>query len=217
MNDAKTLFMADPKYYKGFKFDHLWVMLKDLEKFKDNGTSERQSRRRKDSGNYYSSDDQTAGSPAVASPGLSPFSINLDDDDSHGSSSQRPTGVKKSKLKKKINDEMAEDIKKLRETNERLEQRLESATHHRQRVENMLQRVVEHKATKEEHRIMSMNVEAVEDPFAREYFRAERNKIIEKRRRQQQQQEQERMFSPSNDLDQYFNNIGGSRSDVPEY
>ena len=44
---------------------------------------------------------------------------------------------------------MAEDIKKLRETNERLEQRLESATHHRQRVENMLQRVVEHKATKE--------------------------------------------------------------------
>ena len=112
---------------------------------------------------------------------------------------------------------MAEDIKKLRETNERLEQRLESATHHRQRVENMFQRVVEDKATKEEHKILSMNVEAVEDPFAREYFRAERNKIIEKRRRQQQQQEQERMFSPSNDLDQYFNNIGGSRSDVPEY
>ena len=63
-----------------------------------------------------------------------------------------------------------------------------------------------------------MNVEALEDPFAREYFRAKRNKIIKKRRRQQQQQqEQERMFSPSNDLDQYFNNIGGSRSDLPEY
>ena len=100
MNDTKTLFMEDPKY-EGFKFDHLWVILKDLKKFKDSGTSERQSRRRKESGNYYSSDDQTVGSPVVASPGLSPFFINLDDDDSHGSSSQRPTGVKKSKLKKK--------------------------------------------------------------------------------------------------------------------
>ena len=97
----RHLFMEDPKYDKGVKFDHLWVMLKDLEKFKDSGTSERQSRRKKESDNYYSSDDQTAGSPVVASPGLSLFSINLDDDDSHGSSLQRPTGVKKSKLKKK--------------------------------------------------------------------------------------------------------------------
>ena len=87
MNDANVLFIADSKYNKGFKFEHLWVILKDLKKFKDNGTSERQSWRRKESGNYYSLDDQTAGSPIVASLGLSPFSINLDYDDSHGSSS----------------------------------------------------------------------------------------------------------------------------------
>ena len=101
MNDAKRLFKADSKFNKGFKFDHLWAMLKDLEKFKDNGNAEKQNRRRKESGSYYSSDDQNVASPTVASPGLSPFSINLDDEDSNGSSSQRPAGVKKSKLKKK--------------------------------------------------------------------------------------------------------------------
>ena len=63
-------------------------MLKDLEKFKDNKISEKTNRRRKESGSYYSSDDQNAASPTVASPGLSPFSINLNDDDSNGSSSQ---------------------------------------------------------------------------------------------------------------------------------
>ena len=170
MNDAKRLFKADSKFSKGFKFDHLWAMLKDLEKFKDNGNSEKQNRRRKESGSYYSSDDQNAALPMVASPGLSPFSINLDDDDSNGSSSQRPAGVKKSKLKKKINDKMAEDIRKLRESNERLEQMLEAAGQHRQRVESLLQRVVDHKDNKEEHKILSMNVDALEDPYAREYL-----------------------------------------------
>ena len=54
-------------------------------------------------------------------------------------------------------------------------------------------------------------MEAPEDPFAREYFGAERNKSIEKRRRRrQQQQQQEWLFSPSND-------IGGLGSDLPEY
>ena len=66
---------------------------------------------------------------------------------------------------------MAEDIRKLRESNERLEQRLEAAGQHRQRVESLLQRVVDHKDNKEEHKILSMNVDALEDPYAREYFR----------------------------------------------
>ena len=97
MNDAKLLVIREPKFSKVFKFDHLWVMLKDFEKFKDNDTSERQSQRRKESCSYYSSDNQTDGSPIVVSLGLSPFFKNLDDDDSHDSSPQRPAWVKKSK------------------------------------------------------------------------------------------------------------------------
>ncbi|KAG8657697.1 hypothetical protein MANES_03G086209v8 [Manihot esculenta] len=35
LNQAKTLLMQDPSYKKGFKFDHVWSMMKDTEKFKD--------------------------------------------------------------------------------------------------------------------------------------------------------------------------------------
>ena len=34
LNQAKTLLMQDPSYKKGFKFDHVWSMMKDAEKFK---------------------------------------------------------------------------------------------------------------------------------------------------------------------------------------
>ncbi|XP_073137742.1 uncharacterized protein [Henckelia pumila] len=33
LHRAKDLFMQDPIYNKGFKFDHVWPILKDLEKF----------------------------------------------------------------------------------------------------------------------------------------------------------------------------------------
>ncbi|XP_021598874.1 glutathione S-transferase T3-like [Manihot esculenta] len=35
LNQAKTLLMQDPSYKRGFKFDHVWNMMKDAEKFKD--------------------------------------------------------------------------------------------------------------------------------------------------------------------------------------
>ena len=103
----------------------------------------------------------------------------------------------------------------MRESNEQLEQRLEAAGQHRQRVESLLQRVVDQKDNKEEHKILSMNVDALEDPYAREYFRGLRNKIQETHR-QEEQQRQGTCFA-SNDFDQYFQNIGGSGSGLPDY
>ncbi|XP_059289245.1 uncharacterized protein LOC132042733 [Lycium ferocissimum] len=35
IDQAKCLLMQDPNYQKGFKFDHVWDMMKDFEKFKD--------------------------------------------------------------------------------------------------------------------------------------------------------------------------------------
>ncbi|XP_043805287.1 glutathione S-transferase T3-like [Manihot esculenta] len=35
LNQAKTLLIQDPSYKRGFKFDHVWNMMKDAEKFKD--------------------------------------------------------------------------------------------------------------------------------------------------------------------------------------
>ena len=65
MNDGKRLFKADTKFNKGFKFDHLWAILKNLERFKDNKISEKQNRQRKECGSYYSSDDQNVASPIL--------------------------------------------------------------------------------------------------------------------------------------------------------
>ena len=44
MWDAKKLFKGEPKFKNMFKFDHLWGMLNDLPKFKDDNIQEKQSR-----------------------------------------------------------------------------------------------------------------------------------------------------------------------------
>ena len=42
INRAKILLMQDAYYKKGFKFDHVWLIVKDFEKFKDGHKSTRQ-------------------------------------------------------------------------------------------------------------------------------------------------------------------------------
>ena len=89
--------MEYPKFKRGFKFDHIWHIVKDFEKFKDNIPTVRQN------ANYESSHsgNPTLESPISVSPRLSSFSPNLDDNGFDGTSSQRPTRVKKAKLKRK--------------------------------------------------------------------------------------------------------------------
>ncbi|CAH9078407.1 unnamed protein product, partial [Cuscuta epithymum] len=48
LDRAKVLFMQDPKYSKGFKFDHVWNMIKNFEKFKDNVPTARHAAPTKD-------------------------------------------------------------------------------------------------------------------------------------------------------------------------
>ena len=96
--------MQAHKYRKGFKFDHVWNMVKNFEKFKDNFPTTRQSTRRQSQHvNFYSSqsDNHTLESPISASPGLSTSFPNLDDYSFGGTLSERPIGVKKDKLKRK--------------------------------------------------------------------------------------------------------------------
>ena len=95
--------MQDSNFRKGFRFDHVRNIVKDFEKFKDDVTSVRQVLR-KASLNYAlsESNNPTPESPMSAALGLSSFVLKLDDDNIDGSSSQRPVGVKKAKLKKKV-------------------------------------------------------------------------------------------------------------------
>ncbi|KAK2651452.1 hypothetical protein Ddye_011308 [Dipteronia dyeriana] len=97
MNQAKMSLSHDAKYKHGFKFDHVWSILKDIQKFTDNETTTSPFQR--ETGHFVASqeDSPTPESPTMASPGLSQFSLNMSSDDGGGSSSQRPIGVKKAK------------------------------------------------------------------------------------------------------------------------
>ncbi|KAK2652249.1 hypothetical protein Ddye_012105 [Dipteronia dyeriana] len=88
MNQAKILLSQDNKYKHGFRFDHVWPILKDMEKFADNET-ETQSPFQPETGHFVSSqeDSPTPESPTTVYPGLSSFSLNISSDDGEGSSS----------------------------------------------------------------------------------------------------------------------------------
>ena len=134
-NQAKVMLMEDPKYKSGWKFDHVWNIIKNFEKFQDQDTHARQVRNPCGIG-YTSSESEnpTPDSAAQASPGLSSFSLNLDDNEdvTDGTSSQRPIGVKKSKLKRKCDDQTSIVINTLEEGNKRLLEQLEKTTAQRE-------------------------------------------------------------------------------------
>ncbi|KAG8388317.1 hypothetical protein BUALT_Bualt02G0113000 [Buddleja alternifolia] len=112
---AKLIFVENVKFKAGFKFDHVWNMLKDIEKFLDNDTTRRQVCG-KDPSDYSSSqsDNQTPDCNTPESPGFPRFSMNLNDGISD-SSYERPIGVKKAKLKKKIGEQRKKDSNMLDE------------------------------------------------------------------------------------------------------
>ncbi|OIT33347.1 hypothetical protein A4A49_65692, partial [Nicotiana attenuata] len=91
-----SLLMQDPNFKKGFKFDHVWDMMKDFEKFNDVDFG--RTKARKHGSTYVSSESEapTPDSPLVSSPNLSSFSLYLNEDVAgEATSAQRPIGVKK--------------------------------------------------------------------------------------------------------------------------
>ncbi|XP_074369896.1 uncharacterized protein LOC141711379 [Apium graveolens] len=85
MKKAKLFLKDDPKYQKGFKFDHVWHILKDSEKFSIPNTTP-----------YV----QCSSSNDDIRPNLSAFDINSTEEIG-ATSSVRPMRVKKAKEKRK--------------------------------------------------------------------------------------------------------------------
>ncbi|XP_075507623.1 glutathione S-transferase T2-like [Primulina tabacum] len=102
-NRAKDLFMQDSNYSNGFKFDHVWHIMKNIEKFSsDINPSSSVPKIHVTNLDSSQSEAQTSETPISGSPGLHSFSINLSsDENAGGTSSERPIGVKKAKLKGK--------------------------------------------------------------------------------------------------------------------
>ncbi|KAG8391310.1 hypothetical protein BUALT_Bualt01G0174600 [Buddleja alternifolia] len=78
---AKPMFVEDVQFKAGFKFDHVWNMLKNIEKFHDNDTTRRQVCG-KHASDYFSSqsDNQTPDCNTPEFLVFSHFSMNLNDD-----------------------------------------------------------------------------------------------------------------------------------------
>ncbi|XP_031255851.1 uncharacterized protein LOC116113824 [Pistacia vera] len=120
MIQAKMLLAQDKSYKKGFRFDHVWPILKDIEKFTDNVNVAEVFQRPTGSFVSQESETPTSMSPQSVSCDMSSYSLNINDEDIGGSSAQRPIGVKKAKLKRKNNEEVSNQIETIQEENRQL-------------------------------------------------------------------------------------------------
>ncbi|KZV51694.1 hypothetical protein F511_29520 [Dorcoceras hygrometricum] len=135
---AKELMEQDDNFKKGFKFDHVWSIMKDMEKFTASSNPSRNPIRRSvEIFDSPQSDTQATDSPKSASPGLSQFELNLSDENIGGSSSQRPLGVKKAKLKKKKDEYFSQTIESIRAGQEKIIEMIEHGTACREQINQM--------------------------------------------------------------------------------
>ncbi|XP_073030814.1 uncharacterized protein [Primulina eburnea] len=229
---AKELMKQDSNFKKGFKFDHVWSIIKDMEKF---ATSSNHSRSTIQRGIEFfdsqQSDTQATDSPKSASPGLSPFEINLSDENIGGISSQRPLGVKKAKLKKEKDEYISQTIESMRLGQEKILEIIQTGNAYREHNKELqikrtqqTERKLEQNGTKieknrqmldltrfqEENKILVIDLNSIQNPSLRENFRAKQSRILSER-------EERKRARDSLDYGKYFGDIGGSGSSLPPF
>ena len=118
------------------------------------------------------SDNPTPDSPMVPSLNLSSFSIHLNEDIAGDyTSSDRPLGVKKAELKKKLDESFSSALKCLHADNEKFVESLANATAEREKGRLMKSRA---KKFKEENKILLLDLNSISDQIARETFLQEK-------------------------------------------
>ncbi|XP_073025293.1 uncharacterized protein [Primulina eburnea] len=222
---AKELMKQDSNFKKGFKFDHAWSIMKDMEKFAASSNHSRSTIQRGiENFDSQQSDTQATDSPKSASPGLSPFEINLSDENIGGTSSQRPLGVKKAKLKKKKDEYMSHTIESMRlgqetgnayrEHNKELQiKRMQQTERKLEQNETKIEQnrqMLDLTRFQEENKILVIDLNSIQDPSLRENFRAEQSRILSER-------EERKRARESLDYGKYFGDIGGSGSSLPPF
>ncbi|EOA28334.1 hypothetical protein CARUB_v10024535mg [Capsella rubella] len=215
-NQAKLMFREDSNFKGGWKCEHNWNIVKNFENFKD-GVA-RPKRLSISLGSEYTSlesENLTNDSPMQASPNLSSSSLNYDEA-IDGSPSPRSLGVKKSKLKRKIGDQTTSVINTLEEGNKQFLEQLKMASDQRQQQLEIESKNYALKEQKEENKILFCNLNTLH-PNVRGYFEAEQARVIQKRNDKQQNQQAPPPSTSFGSFGQYFNDIGGSGSNLGEY
>ncbi|XP_042460096.1 uncharacterized protein LOC122043531 [Zingiber officinale] len=231
---AKMLFAEDPKYTKGFKFDHVWNILKDIEKFGTDTMNTASMKSRQQNVNAGSSEQQFSEEAfhTPSSPCVSTFDLNITDSDSGGSSIKRPPGVKKAKMKKKNDEQIAKVIN----INAQLVEAMNASTAATTKMADTM-------LYKEETKILFKDLNSISNPMMREYIRNEQIRIMQKRMQvqgshsaahqgegsqtsqiqgegsqlNQYQGEDQESQNPTNIFGQFHNYFSGMGSDLPEY
>ncbi|KAK6127374.1 hypothetical protein DH2020_038885 [Rehmannia glutinosa] len=178
LEHAKELLMQEKGYNNGFKFEHVWFILKDFVQSKTT------------SGVSSFPEENMLESPISPNSSMSSFSINLSDENSSGRSSRRPEAVKNSKLKRKSSEETS-TICAFKEENEKLRELLLSSIGKKDREVQMKKieaqnRKSEIKELVREDNILMINLDTISDLERREFFRLEQQYIMQKRRLAQQ-------------------------------
>ncbi|KAL5741765.1 hypothetical protein ACOSP7_028497 [Xanthoceras sorbifolium] len=216
LNQAKALLAQDPKFKKGFKFDHMWPLLKDTEKFADVNT------------------DHTLNS-TKSTPGASSFCIDLNADfeseeqiNDNNDPFKRPVGRKKEKMKRKQVDEVTQFYKSFKEENQEMKGIFKESNDCLQESKTMIEKNyelqllraqnevknIELKERCREDKFLLKDVNSIEDPMLREVFRKEQMNIYERRARDRQSQGG---IESSNTFNQYFGGYGGNGDNIPDY
>jgi len=210
--------MQEPTYKKGFKFDHVWNLMKDFEKFKDIDTGKKKVRGQGSTLQSSESEAPSPTSPIVSSPNLSSFSLNLNENFSgHYTSSERPIGVKKSKLKRSKDKGLSSAMKLFETENNRLGKMLSESATSKQQDGERLDRYIKAKEFRDETKILMKNLETISDPNVREYLHREQQRILEKRNRQSQPQSQPQSQQFSESYPNFFPNSAISENDLPDF
>lgn len=179
LNQAKMLLTQYDNYKAGFKFDHVWPILKGIEKFSNNHTNRGDAFQEEGSNVRSSPSFQDESSP---SPGMNSFDLNKNSEDASFNSSQRPMGVKKAKRKQ----QSEEQFKQIMEQNDKLIKAIAKGTSERNEIQRQK---VEVQRMKQENKILFTDLSSVTDTACRAYIENERAIILRRRAATNQNEE----------------------------
>ncbi|KAK3192958.1 hypothetical protein Dsin_024268 [Dipteronia sinensis] len=205
LNQAKALLAEDPDFKIRFKFDHVWLLLKD-----SNLSMLTPGRRKRNDCKEASQSDSTT----PKSSGGSPFCIDLNAD----FESERPVG----------SEEMMQFYKSMKEENQQMKDMFKESNACMQETQSLLQmnyqlqllraqneaKKLELRERREENKILNRDLDSIKDPMLRDALRSEQMRIYEKRARGQQFQGGS---GSSNTFGQCLGGDGGSGDNPPDF
>lgn len=186
LNQAKEMLMEDPKFKSGWKFDHVWNIIKNFEKFQDCIVPAKKATNSCGVG-YTSLETEKLNLDldTQASPGLSSLNLDGEEEIIGGSLSQRPIGIKKFKRKRRRDDQTSYVIKTLEERNRQLLEQLNKTNEQKQHRLEIHSKNYALKKLKEENKFLLQNLNSIQHPNIRAYVQTEQTRILKKRVDQQ--------------------------------